>query len=267
MFLKVIACEIAFREICFLAGQSKNLLELEFLTQGLHDVPCAGRVQIQARIDAVPAGRYDAILIGYGLCGNIINGLTTSHTPLVIPRAHDCITFFLGSRERYQQLQSAQPSAYYYTSGWLECLRRRGEDASPDKAMFLPTRAGLSGQAGSAYERWVKKYGEEQARYLVEVMDGWAESYSHGVLIEFDFTKTLRLREQVQAVCSQRGWRFQELEGDLRLFQRWLDGDWDEKDFLVVKPQHTIAPSYDDGIIEAEPAASAQLKPVGAQDS
>ncbi|MBI4661977.1 MAG: DUF1638 domain-containing protein [Verrucomicrobia bacterium] len=254
MFLKVIACEIAFREICFLAAQSPHLLDLEFLTQGLHDTPCAGRVQIQSRIDAVPPGKYGAVLIGYGLCGNIIAGLRASQTPLVIPRAHDCITFFLGSRERYGQLQASRPSAYYYTSGWLECLRRRGEKAAADNAMFLPTRAGLSGQAGSVFETWVQKYGEEQARYLVEVMDGWTESYTHGVLIDFDFTKTLRLREQVQEICSQRGWQFDEINGDLRLLRRWLNGEWDEKDFLVVQPQQKVVPSYDPAIVGTESA-------------
>ena len=54
MFLKVIACEIALREICFVAAQTENLIDLEFLTQGLHDHPLEGRKQIQERIDAVP---------------------------------------------------------------------------------------------------------------------------------------------------------------------------------------------------------------------
>src|SRR6476620_3424328 len=104
MFLKIIACEIALREIAFLAAQSPHLVDFEFLTQGLHDHPNLGRDEVQKRVDAIPEGKYDAVLIGYALCGNIIAGLRATHTPLVIPRAHDCITFFLGSKERYQQL-------------------------------------------------------------------------------------------------------------------------------------------------------------------
>ena len=121
MLLKIIACEIAFREICHIAAQSKHLLDLEFLTQGHHENPAAGRADIQQRIDAMPAGKYEAILLGYGLCSSILTGLTTAHTPLVIPRAHDCITFFLGSKERYQKMFASRPGTYYYTSGWLEC--------------------------------------------------------------------------------------------------------------------------------------------------
>ena len=251
-FLKIIACEIAFREICHVAARSPNLLDLDFLTQGLHDTPGTGCGEIQRRIDAVPAGKYDAILIGYGLCGNIITGLKSRHTPLVIPRAHDCITFFLGSKERYQQLSEERVGTYYYTSGWLECLGRRGEKSPPANAAFLPTRAGIGGDTATLFEHWVQKYGEEQARYLRETMDEWTQHYTHGALIDFDFTKPLQLDEQVKNICASRGSQFEAVRGDLSLLQRWVDGAWDEKDFLVVQPSETVAPSYNEGIIGVE---------------
>ena len=251
-FFKVIACEIAFREICHLAAQSPHLVDLEFLTQGWHDRPKAGRDEVQQRIDAVPPGTYDAILLGYALCGNIIAGLKASHTPLVIPRAHDCITFFLGSRDRYQQLSETRPGSYYYTSGWLECLRRRGEKTSLMDQQFLPTRAGLHTGSESIYPEWVKKYGEEQAQYLMEVMGEWTQSYTHGVLIDFDFTKPLQLGRKVNAICERRGWRFEREPGDLRLLERWLTGQWDPESFLIVHPGETVAPSYDASVIRSE---------------
>jgi hypothetical protein len=261
-FFKVIACEIALREICFAAAQARHLVDLEFLPQGLHDTPQLGLTQIQQRVDAVPAGKYDAILLGYGLCGNIITGLQAGATPLVIPRAHDCITFFLGSKERYQQMADTQGGSYYYTSGWLEVIRRRGDRAGASSSMFLPSRAGLGGGRPAAYAEWVKKYGEEKARYLLEVMDTWTANYTHGVLIEFDFTRTLKLREQVEAICAERGWEFKELEGDLGLLRRWLDGEWEAKEFLVVPPRHKVLPSYNaDVIMAAEVSAERASSP------
>ncbi len=252
---KVIACEIAFREICHCAARCPNLLDLEFLTQGLHDFPQRGVSRIQQQIDAVPEGRYDAILLGYALCGNIISGLVARHTPLVIPRAHDCITFFLGSRARYDELSRARPGAYYYSSGWLECLRKRGEKASPGDALYLPTRAGMTGSAREQYEKWVVKYGEEKARYLLSQLDRWTEHYNTGALIEFDFTRPLHLEDQVKDICQRRGWQFEEIPGDVSLFQRWLDGDWAPADFLVVPPGHQVTPSYDEAIVTATPKA------------
>lgn len=254
-YFKVLACEIAFREICHAAARTPSILDLEFLTQGLHDNPPAGCAQIQQRIDAVPAGKYEAILIGYGLCSSILVGLHSEHTPLVIPRAHDCITFFLGSKERYQRCFTERPGTYYYTSGWLECRKRRGDNVQAGFGGFLP--AGSASARQKDYDAWVKKYGEEQAKYLVEVMAGWAQHYTHGVLIDFDFTKPLRLENQVQGVCTERGWQFEELAGDLGLLQRWLDGTWADTEFLVVPPRRRVAPSVDEQIIGLAPEQAA----------
>ncbi|MBN2506847.1 MAG: DUF1638 domain-containing protein [Verrucomicrobia bacterium] len=253
MFLKVLACEIAFREICHLAARSPHVVDLEFLTQGYHDIPKTGCAEIQKRIDAVPAGRYDAILLGYGLCSNILQGLTTPHTPLVVPRAHDCITFFLGSRQRYQQLFSERPGTYYYTSGWLECLQRRRDYGAVWGGASLPANAGAA--ARQAYTLWTRKYGEEEAQYLMQELNRWTQSYSHGVLIQFDFAQHLDLPRQVRQICHQHHWQYEEIHGDLALLQHWLDGHWDPPDFLVLQPGQKIAASGGPDIVAAEPAA------------
>ena len=56
MFLKVIACEVAFRELCACAARSPNQFDLDFLSQGYHDNPEVGIHRIQECIDAVPEG-------------------------------------------------------------------------------------------------------------------------------------------------------------------------------------------------------------------
>ena len=76
--------------------------------------------KIQEAVDRTPEGVYDAILLGYGLCGNGLDGLTARHTRLVLPRAHDCIALLMGSRERYRAYFEANPGTYYRSTGWLE---------------------------------------------------------------------------------------------------------------------------------------------------
>lgn len=252
MYLKVIACEVAVRELCAATAKSPSIVDLEFLTQGHHDTPAAGRAEIQRRIDATPAKKYDAIVLGYGLCSNILSGITARDTQLVAPRAHDCITFFLGSKERYHEFFHANPGTYYYTSGWMECTRRRCEAGQQGAGMMFPAQGGIN----NAYKQWVAKYGEDKAKALLEVMGEWTASYSRGALIDFDFTKQLRLREQVQQICGERGWEFMEVEGDLALIQRLLDADWRETEVLVVPPGHKITPSFNGGIIAAETIAA-----------
>lgn len=250
-FHKVIACEIAFREICHAVAQSPSLVDLEWVTQGWHDTPAAGGIEIQRRIDAVPSGRYDAVLLGYGLCGHLIRGLQSRQVPLVIPRAHDCITFFLGSKERYQQRIFDRPGTYYYTSGWLECLRRRGAEGSLAQA-FLPTRAGATENSSAQLAEWTARYGEEEARYLLATMDEWTRHYTHGTLIDFDFAGPLHLEQPVCAICQRQGWAFEKIPGDLGLLQRWLDGVWSVEEFLVVPPGHRVVPTHDEQVIRAE---------------
>lgn len=250
MYLKVIGCEIAARELYYCAARSTNLVDIELLTQGHHDTPVRGREDLQARINAVPPGKYEAILIGYGLCSNLLAGLTTGHTRLVIPRAHDCITLFLGAKERYTECFAARPGTYYYTSGWLECPKRRGTTVSMWTGTDAPATANLSLQA--AYEKWVSKYGEEQARYLLEEMGRWTAAYTHGTLIEFDFLRHLDLAKQVRQICEEKRWNFERLEGDLRLFQNLLDGQWPENDFLSVAPGEKVVATFDNRIIGVE---------------
>jgi len=251
MYLRVIACEVLFREICYLAASSRHTIDLDFLTQGLHDTPAAGRLEIQRRLDALPAGKYDAVLLGYGLCSKILAGLRAANTKLVVPRAHDCITLFLGSRERYQKHFNNRPGTYYFTSGWLECRRRRSDIARSGYAGFLP--APSTPAHDRLYAEWVEKYGADQAEYLSKTMAQWAQNYTHGVLIDFDFTRHLDLRKEVQAICAERGWEYEETDGDLDLIKRWLNGDWPESEFLIVPPGRVITPAFDESVIGLEP--------------
>jgi len=289
MLLKIIACEISFREICMAAARSTNLVDFEFLPQGYHDNPDIGRALIQEKIASVENGKYDAILLGYALCNNMLVGLTTHHIPLVIPRAHDCITFFFGSKERYMEYHTSRPGTYYYTSGWLEHRKRKSErvptvgyGAKPRKPETSVSEANtlrnntsggteqstteeypqsqhhevpLSTQSAGrmkSYQELVEQYGEDNANYVMEILGNWTQNYTHGLLIDFDFTRHLNLREQVREICRQHGWEYDELEGDMSLLQRLLDGDWDDEDFLVVNPGEIIRATYDERVIDVE---------------
>jgi hypothetical protein len=258
--LKVIACEVAQREICLAAAQGPNLVDLEFLPVGYHDDPKQGHQELQGRIDRLPAGQFDAILIGYGICNLILNGLTARHTRLIVPRAHDCITLFLGSKERYAEIFGACPGTYYFTAGWLEFAQRKalqkgGVAALRQAIEDLGDQASPFGLS-KTFAELVAKYGEDNARYLIQVTEQWAKNYSRGMLINFDFDGPLALREKVSSICQKRGWRFEELSGDLALLRRWLAGEWNSADFLEVPPEHSVHPVYNENVIEARPAGT-----------
>ncbi len=253
LHLKLIACEVALREICHVAARSPTMLDMEFLPVGNHNDPKKGHVDLQSRVDAVPEGRYDAILVGYGLCNLILSGVTARHTPLIVPRAHDCITLFLGSRERYERLFQECPGTYYFTPGWLEFSARRARaDGKPAPDSTMASQVSTFTLGGS-FEEMVRKYGEDNARYLMEVSQSWTQSYQRTVLIRFEFDRELGVRERVEFYCQRNGWRLDEVQGDMSLLKRWIDGVWDAHDFLVVPPGHSIHPSYDHQVIKVKP--------------
>jgi hypothetical protein len=103
MHFKLIACQVFTRELDHVLPLSPHSIEAEMLTMGLHDLGASMRPRLQERIDAVDASRYDAILLGYALCGRGTEGLRARKTPLVLPRGHDCISLLMGSRRRYEE--------------------------------------------------------------------------------------------------------------------------------------------------------------------
>ena len=228
MHLKVIACEVAARELFYCAARSVNTMDITLKPQGLHDSSDACRKELQPVIDAVDPKQHAALFLGYGLCNNATVGLRAGRVRLVIPRAHDCITFFLGSKERYARVFMRRPGTYYFTAGWIDVHERGGEHATFDQ------KSGLSKRL--AYQELVEKYGEENAKYLFDSMSSWETHYTHGALIQYPFTRHLGLEEKVRAICAEKKWEFEEIRGSLKLIQDGLDGQWDAERFLIVEP-------------------------------
>ena len=76
MRLKAIVCQVMTREIDEVLPRSPHLVDLEVLTIGMHDLGASGlRPHLQERIDAADGQGYDAILLGYALCGRGAEGL------------------------------------------------------------------------------------------------------------------------------------------------------------------------------------------------
>jgi hypothetical protein len=245
MRLKLISCEIFFRELCACVARSPHIVDFEFLPKGLHDIGCEQmRARLQAVVDRVEERQYDALLLGYGLCNNGIVGLAAKTIPLVVPRGHDCITLFLGSAARYMDYFQNNPGVYFETTGWLERGKADGELGQ----LALGNKLGLT----QSYEEMVAKYGEDNARYLWEEFGkNLARHYRKMTFIEMGIERDNSFEQRAREEAAQRGWAFEKIAGDIGLIQRLVDGEWDAKEFLVVPPGHRIAASYDDGIVKA----------------
>ena len=178
----------------------------------------------------------------YGLCNNGVRGLHAP-VPIVIPRAHDCITLLLGSRTRYDQHFQANPGTFYRSPGWIE--RDSDPDANPAS---VTSRLGITHD----YAKLVEKYGEDNAKYLMETMGDWLKHYRRLSLIDTgvgpyeDYRRICR--EQVKAY----NWTYDEIAGDAVLIRKLLNGEWDDEEFLVLAPGQTAVASNDPRVICAD---------------
>ena len=247
MIFKLIACEVFFREISLCAAVSPHTVDVELTEKGAHDKSDFLRDLIQSKIDAAEksARAYDAVLLGYGLCGNAASGIHARSVPLVIPRAHDCCTVFLGSRKAFEDRFKDNPSLPFSSAGYME---RGGK-------LMREADTGLVPGAGGSLEELIARYGEENGRYLHETL---SPGRSHGagdtlVFIDVPELAHLGYAEKCRLRAEEAGMKIEVMRGDTRLIRMLLSGEWDPREFLIVAPGQRIRGVYDwDEIIRAE---------------
>ncbi len=229
----VVACHVLWRELCYYASLAPYVYQFHFLKQGLHNTPDLLRQELQAAVDGVEDDT-SAVLVGYGLCSNGLVGIRANKTRLVAIRAHDCITFLLGSKERYREYFDSHPGTYWYTPGWLDTSTQPGKER---------------------YERtlrhYVETYGEENAAYLMDASENWRQNYSNAAYVDLGFGDMQRCRTYTRECAEWLGWNVDFLEGDPKLVKDFLTGPWDNERYLVVEPGETIVPSHDERVIAA----------------
>lgn len=244
--LKIIACDVLNREISYLASQSEHYTDITFLHQGLHDTPDLLRQNVQAEIDKAngefpynyfnTCPTYDYIIIGYGLCSNGTAGISSQKIPLVIPRAHDCITLLLGSKEKYKAAFEQYPGTYWFSSGWIE-------------RAWQPSELKYS----ALLNYYTETYDEDNAEFLMDMEQSWMKNYKNAGLISWDLFKNNEYYKQFTKDSAQfLNWNYLELPGDDSLLKNLVNADFKDDEVLIVPPKCKVSPSYGDDIIKVE---------------
>ena len=252
MRLLALTCEVLARSVYLCAARTPHVVDVRLNRRGLHDDPPNLRTILQAQIDEA-GPPYDAVVLAYGLCGGATAGLRAGVIPLVVPRAHDCITLFLGSRDRYQAEFTGHPGTYWYVQDYLE----RTDDGSA----FGGVGAVSDAAAQAMYEEYVERYGEDNAAYLMEALGAWRSHYDRAAYVDMgvaDAGAAALAETRARDDAERRGWAFEKLAGELLLVRRLVDGEWREEDVLVVQPGQQLAMSYDERVIRADPLPTAE---------
>ena len=234
---RLASCNVFQRELCLAVAESRNVIDVEFIELAMHERPEELKAFLQSRIDAIDGAggvRYDAILLGYGLCGNGLTGVEARSVPLVIPRAHDCCTILLGSRSEFSRLFGESPSASWSSAGYIE----RGT------TYFRHSELGSVSGKDLDYPTLVERYGEDNAEYLWETLHPELKEKELRY-IEIPETAYLGYAEIMRAKAAGEGKEFLFIPGSMRLLRDLVAGSWNEGEFLVVPPGARIEPTYD----------------------
>ena len=247
MLIKFICCDVFARIACDLVARSPHIVDVEFLPMMAHVEPDKLRQTISERIlDSVDgsARNYDALILGFGLCGNATIGLTCP-IPMVIPRAHDCCTVFMGSKSRFLEAFGDSLSARWCSTGYWERAFTRN---SGYPAFDQPNNYKTSEQ----YMAFLEEYDEETAEYLWQTMHPSIEMKT-AFYIRQDGFEYSAAQDGFKSLMDRDGVELQTVDGSTSLLEALVFGEWDNERFLVVPPGKRIVGVYDmDSVVKAE---------------
>ncbi len=215
---QIIACRSLQPELDWLLSRSGNRdISVIYLDQALHRTPDRMPGVIQEAVDRVEPS-VSTVVLGYGLCANGVVGVKAPAQGLIIPRVHDCIALFLGTREAYLKAFKKNPGAYYLTPGWV------AEQKDP---------------LGFMENDYIPRVGREEAIWAAKEE---LKHYTHIILIHTETSQDEASLKQ-RAIANARFFekRFEERTGTGEYFRKILFGPYDENDFVAVPPGAFVA--------------------------
>ena len=210
----VVACEVMRQELeAHLAGAHD--VEVAYLEQSLHRAPEILRETLRDVLAAV-SQRAGQIVLGYGLCSNGAVGLEAPRQGLLIPRVHDCISLFLGSRDAYDRAFNERCGTYYLTPGWIEAQKD---------------------PLGMLEHDYIPRVGRETAIWALEEE---LKHYTHIALITPGRGDIESLRDRAKENARYLRKEYIEMPGSDVFFKKIVFGPYGEGDFVRVKPRETV---------------------------
>lgn len=235
--IALISCRVFEEEIAIHGGKAPHIIAIHFLEVGLHDHPDNLRKAVQAEIDSFD-GRddVDAVVLAYALCGRGTSGLRAGRHRLVIPRGHDCITVFMGSKEKFACQQKAAPDSFYYTPGWMKANRTPGP-----------------GRLETLREELSQKFEPDDVDFLIESeKENWAQ-HSRAVYLDLGTPDAEVKAQEAAEAAKALGWKFERMPGDPSILEDLLAGRWDNDRFQVIEPGYSLEHSPDEMIFRSRP--------------
>ncbi|MHB0946337.1 MAG: DUF1638 domain-containing protein [Sedimentisphaerales bacterium] len=218
----IIACGVLKPEMQKTAQTLGINADFNFLESTLHDTPEKLKSELQLAINAVSPEQYDRIILGYGICGQGTDGITAGKVPLIIPQIHDCISLFLGSAAIYKEQFESCPGTYYFTPGWLD----KGSGPDDIRKWMMQSCPGHSEK--------------EIVELIEEFFSGWQKNYTRAVFVNTGSERAEECRKLAQTTAEKHGWKYEEMAGSTKFFEKLLIAEKTDDEILLVPPGFKI---------------------------
>ena len=195
--VKFIACEVIYDKV---KNKIPHNWSVTYFEKRLHRQSDTLRKRLQDVIDE--SQHYDAIVLGYGLCGKGTERLVSRNTILVIPRCQDCIAILLGSVEEYKKQFSKEPGTYYLTRGYI---------------------GDVDDSITSGFSEAKKKYDRETWDWIISKL---LKNYKRLAFINTGNYNPEKWLKKAKKGARKLKLKFEEINGTNEFFSKMLKGNW-----------------------------------------
>ncbi len=210
----IIACESIKPELEHVKGNTKDV-KIKYLSQNYHRNPGKLKKALQAAIDKIKPGD-GKLILGFGLCSNAVVDIKAPTQGLYVPCVHDCITLYLGSRDKYKQLFMKYPGTYYLTKSWI------GNKKDP---------------LGTMRNEYTKRVGRKMAE---ETMQREIKNYKYISFINTAGKDEKKCLQRAKENALYFNKEFIEYKANDDYFRKIVFGPHKEPDFIYIKPNEKI---------------------------
>ena len=208
----LVACNTLRDEIEHLSAELGICLRTIWIESQLHNEPEKLASKLQEILDSIQDAQL--VLLGFGNCGNVVQGLTVGDFELIVARVDDCISMLFGSQGTRTAYSDAN-RAIYLTEGWMD-----------DGHNII-----------AEYETCVEKFGDERAASIFDMM---YKHYRTMCFLKTGLYDIGSLKKRTAPICDMLGLEQKTEEATLSYIRALLTGPWPEDRFVHVSPHQAI---------------------------